>query len=235
MNSPASELQLEVTYTSGERSASPTSRPPITAPSRAWLRETRGLRSPSARCPHSYDHGKRHCDAGFIEEDPRNLRLRRGPGVVLSCTASLKLKTADPEASSVPIEGGSANDYDYANQDCVNQYDLDGKLPKWIDRALNSLDRFWNRMCNNRAARTAADLAGFFGNGDLSWAQNLIGKGISRYGGSAGIRFFNTFKGAEFFARGIPAVKVFARGWLWTTALATAWNIGCRAGGYWSK
>lgn len=25
-----------------------------------------------------------------------------------------------------PVEGGSANDYDYSNQDCVNNYDLDG-------------------------------------------------------------------------------------------------------------
>lgn len=30
-----------------------------------------------------------------------------------------------------PIEGGSANDYDYANQDWVNQYDLDGRAPVW--------------------------------------------------------------------------------------------------------
>jgi RHS repeat-associated protein len=27
------------------------------------------------------------------------------------------------------VEGGSANDYDYANQDPINTYDLDGRLP----------------------------------------------------------------------------------------------------------
>lgn len=35
-----------------------------------------------------------------------------------------------------PVEGGSANDYDYANQDCVNGYDLDGRaaVDRWLSR-----------------------------------------------------------------------------------------------------
>lgn len=31
---------------------------------------------------------------------------------------------------AVPVEGGSANDYDYTNQDPINQFDLDGMAPK---------------------------------------------------------------------------------------------------------
>ncbi len=36
-----------------------------------------------------------------------------------------------------PVEGGSANDYDYANQDCVNSIDLSGRKPNkggWLQR-----------------------------------------------------------------------------------------------------
>ncbi|MFD9701328.1 RHS repeat domain-containing protein [Lentzea sp. NPDC059081] len=32
-----------------------------------------------------------------------------------------------------PVEGGSANDYDYTNGDPINMIDLDGKLPGWGD------------------------------------------------------------------------------------------------------
>jgi RHS repeat-associated protein len=31
-----------------------------------------------------------------------------------------------------PVDGGSANDYDYANQDPINQTDLSGQLPDWL-------------------------------------------------------------------------------------------------------
>lgn len=45
-------------------------------------------------------------------------------------------KFAGQNRSAHPIEGGSANDYDYAFGDCVNNYDLDGRLSTkgWFGR-----------------------------------------------------------------------------------------------------
>ncbi|CCH89276.1 protein of unknown function [Modestobacter italicus] len=36
-----------------------------------------------------------------------------------------------------PVAGGSANDYEYANGDPTNQFDLDGRMPGWLRKAAN--------------------------------------------------------------------------------------------------
>lgn len=48
-----------------------------------------------------------------------------------------------------PIEGGSANDYDYANGDPINQKDLDGRSPE------SDLARLIQKQARKRTARSA--------------------------------------------------------------------------------
>lgn len=44
-----------------------------------------------------------------------------------------------------PVEGGSANDYDYVNADPCNNYDLDGKraCPKWLKTGVGVAGMGW--------------------------------------------------------------------------------------------
>jgi hypothetical protein len=43
-----------------------------------------------------------------------------------------------PRRRSHPVEGGSANDYDYANGDPINNYDLDGNFSCSVSRGITS-------------------------------------------------------------------------------------------------
>jgi hypothetical protein len=47
-----------------------------------------------------------------------------------------------------PVEGGSANNYDYSYADPINKFDLNGKWWKWIKRSVHTAKRAV------RAART---------------------------------------------------------------------------------
>jgi RHS repeat-associated protein len=52
--------------------------------------------------------------------------------------------------STDPISGGSANDYDYANADPVNQLDTNGQLPEWVknvrDYVKQQIESNWARQ-----------------------------------------------------------------------------------------
>jgi RHS repeat-associated protein len=56
-----------------------------------------------------------------------------------------------------PVEGGSANDYDYTNADPINATDLDGKWPScgWCKRAWNGVTRGAKWALNNKIVRGA--------------------------------------------------------------------------------
>lgn len=100
-----------------------------------------------------------------------------------------------------PVEGGSANDYDYANQDCVNNYDLDGRASRtnaWLNRfnkcmsVYKPLTDFYQALSFNPDA--VADFAmGRGGGGSVGlretarfanrqaahqWLKYLAGKGV---------------------------------------------------------
>jgi hypothetical protein len=61
-----------------------------------------------------------------------------------------------------PVPGGSANDYDYANQDPINAFDLDGlfRWGKWLDRASFALGVAGMFGCSICAGVSAAISAG---------------------------------------------------------------------------
>ena len=62
-----------------------------------------------------------------IKNRTSHLRVRRAPPVVLRCSG--KRGSGPISATFVdPVEGGSANDYDYAGADAVNLVDLDGRF-----------------------------------------------------------------------------------------------------------
>jgi len=79
----------------------------------------------------------------------------------------------------VPVEGGSANDYDYANQDCVNNYDLDGRnvVSRALDRAAGSkwLGRF--NKCMSTYKKFADAYKGMMAVGSVG----LVAEGSNHY------------------------------------------------------
>ena len=64
-----------------------------------------------------------------------DLRVRRRKSVVTHCSRSFVAQIRTYIDFAHPVEGGSANDYDYANQEPCNTYDLDGR--KAVSRALD--------------------------------------------------------------------------------------------------
>lgn len=85
----------------------------------------------SASRPRHASERARHCrshDQASAQVRARELRARVG--------GSRFLETD-------PVEGGSANDYDYGNADPVNSFDLDGQWPKcgWCRSAANAVGR----------------------------------------------------------------------------------------------
>jgi RHS repeat-associated protein len=52
-----------------------------------------------------------------------------------------------------PVRGGSANPYDYANQDPVNQFDLDGLCPQVAEKG----GFVWARWAGQKREATQAD------------------------------------------------------------------------------
>ena len=88
-----------------------------------------------------------------------------------------------------PVFGGSANTYDYANQDPVNAFDLTGEFtPKWVTRAKKRWNEKTKRMARRhdvrhaivkpRACTAIACTVGWGGGG--SGAPNFIEKAISK-------------------------------------------------------
>lgn len=74
------------------------------------------------------------------------------PGSITHMGARVYLPSTGRFLQVDPIEGGSANAYDYANQDPLNQVDLDGLLP-----GVSSLGRYWRGrgMVSRRSVRRA--------------------------------------------------------------------------------
>ena len=71
-----------------------------------------------------------------------------------------------------PIEGGSANDYDYTNHDPINTTDLDGQWPRctWCKRAVNAV---------GNTARSGVNTV----NRGYRWASNQYYRGAAWAGG----------------------------------------------------
>jgi RHS repeat-associated protein len=44
-----------------------------------------------------------------------------------------------------PVDGGSANDYDYVHADPINKTDLDGRWWSWISSAANAVGNWANQ------------------------------------------------------------------------------------------
>jgi RHS repeat-associated protein len=55
-----------------------------------------------------------------------------------------------------PVVGGSANDYDYANQDPINSFDLDGRCPQCIGIAIVVGSRFVAKQVGKQVGRKNA-------------------------------------------------------------------------------
>ncbi|ONI83265.1 hypothetical protein ALI22I_32470 [Saccharothrix sp. ALI-22-I] len=86
-----------------------------------------------------------------------------------------------------PVEGGSANDYDYVNGDPVNDTDIDGRWPDW--------GKLWNKtkeFVKNNKVEIALTVAGFIpGLGAAAWAYRayrIVRAAKSASGLSGGIR-----------------------------------------------
>jgi len=149
---------------------------------------------------------------------PAELRLHR------IGTTRMGVRLYDPALgrflSVDSVEGGSANDYDYANQDCVNQYDLDGRASV-TDRVAVRLNRFYKGMCTGTARRIL---------GATSWT------GIFKYStpAIAGTQFWMRKAStkpawAAFKASGSGKLLLgLSRAVFWVGAYATVAEVSCR-------
>jgi hypothetical protein len=54
-----------------------------------------------------------------------------------------------------PVDGGSANDYDYTNADPINRTDLNGQWWSWLKKAVNGVKRAGKWALNNKIIRGA--------------------------------------------------------------------------------
>ncbi|WP_198681129.1 PA14 domain-containing protein [Lentzea terrae] len=101
-----------------------------------------------------------------------------------------------------PVEGGSANDYDYTNGDPINMIDLDGKLPSWGD--------VWGFVKRNKW-EIALTAAGFIpGLGAVAW-------GVRAY------RLVRLAQGSNGMVKGVKATRAtsYLAGRMWVGRGAT--------------
>ncbi|MEO6627016.1 MAG: RHS repeat-associated core domain-containing protein, partial [Aquihabitans sp.] len=120
------------------------------------------------------DNSSGSYDYGWLGEHQRGLEHQTG----LAPTIEMGARQYDPNLGRFlevdPVEGGSANDYDYVNGDPTNANDLDGHWPKchwcskthrkitksikkWVAKKHKAFKRGWNRVRRSRAWRSARD------------------------------------------------------------------------------
>lgn len=128
-----------------------------------------------------------------------------------------------------PVEGGSANDYDYANQEPCNTFDLDGNYAAADSGGGGSIRHVAGlpKICGNQTLRRAGSILGFGGRklkGSLTYKLMTAGfvggarlylKTMARAIGPAGQAALKLFKWT-----GIISLAV--------SAVATAYNVYCR-------
>ncbi|MEU8284072.1 LamG-like jellyroll fold domain-containing protein [Micromonospora sp. NPDC048905] len=89
-----------------------------------------------------------------------------------------------------PVQGGSANDYDYANQDPVNVTDLDGRCPMCVPVAILGV-----RVAAQYAARRAAQRAAARSTARNKRIRKVAGRPPARPNGSSAHRNSNNYRG----------------------------------------
>ncbi|MGH2773498.1 MAG: PA14 domain-containing protein, partial [Actinomycetota bacterium] len=117
-----------------------------------------------------------------------------------------------------PVEGGSANDYDYALQDPCGNYDMDGRWARkrMVDRVAVAMNEAYERMCGGRSR-------------DIIRAASWIG--ISLVAGPANSftsRWFMRLKPAAFKSGAMAILKGASRALFWGGAYATVADLSCR-------
>ncbi|MCO7219495.1 PA14 domain-containing protein [Klenkia sp. PcliD-1-E] len=137
-----------------------------------------------------------------------------------------------------PVEGGSANDYDYSNADPINQMDLDGKSPwSWVTshvtRAYHAVQRNWGTItrvatyvglgacvvmsagaCMGAGILLAAASATSFsrsGQASFNWGTFGRGAAIAVAGGVAGRALSGAWRNSAFASIGRHAANGIAR------------------------